>query len=69
LRSGSKTCSKRIATLTDLEAPATRAKATALNGSALELHALAVAIEEVLDLGKALELRHRIFQAGSGWLD
>jgi hypothetical protein len=51
------TCSKRITTLTDLEAPATRAKATMLNESALELHALALAIDEVLDLGEALRAR------------
>jgi hypothetical protein len=54
------TCSKRITTLTDLEAPATRAKTSALNESALELHALAVVIEEVLDLGEALRAREML---------
>lgn len=53
-------CAKSIATLIDYDAPATRTKAAVLIDRELELHALAIVIEEALDLETALEMRHRI---------
>lgn len=54
------TCAKRIATLTDYDAPATRSKTAMLHDNSQALYALAAVIDEVLDLDEALRARHRI---------
>jgi hypothetical protein len=54
------TCARRIAGLVDPDTPATRSKALVLHDNSEELHALAAALDEVLDLEHALQTRHRI---------
>jgi hypothetical protein len=53
-------CARRIAELSDPDTPATRSKALVLHDNSEELHALAAALDEVLDLEHALQARHRI---------
>ena len=54
------TCARRIAGLADPDAPATRSRALVLHDSSEELHVLATAIDEALDLEQALQSRQRI---------
>jgi hypothetical protein len=54
------TCARRIAELTDPDAPATRSKALVLHDSSERLYWLMGVVDEVLDLEQALRTRHQI---------
>lgn len=56
-------CAARIGRLVDPQSPGGRARAKTLTDHELELHALATAIDEVLDLEHALLARHLLQRA------